>query len=889
MDVYVLATRLRVPPQIHAGVRRQRLIEEMERAVTLHKLIHIAAPVGYGKTTMLAQWARESRYPVAWVSLDREDNDPWGFFRCILTAWAEVQPDVRKATLGLLLGTWMPDMQSVLRAFLNAASEVPGHTVIVLDDVHLIEEPAIHEALEYLLDRLPLMFHFVFASRGEAPLRLARYRAHNEVLDLNALDLQFLAGETSEFLNSLTDLELPQNEVERLHHGLEGWAAGLQLVALALRHPGQTPAAVEITGRHGFISDYLNEDVLAQIPDDIRRFMFQTSILETLCGPLCNALTGRTDGQEMLESLVRRNLFVVELDHQREWFRYHRLFADVLQEELRRRFPDEVAELHRRAAAWYLAHELPEQAFKHAVAGGDVDGVIQVIDRHAYVKLLGGEVATLRRWMETIPDEWRAGHPILDLPRAGLMMFAGEFDACADCIDGVERGLLQLENDDARQQLARVSALRCFVACFRNDLALAETYADMALRDLPQYDLTFRAGICGALGDTYRRNGYWEQAKQSYQRTLDFSDSPAFRFESAHVFGALADLDLRQGLLRSAAAYWRRALATCQDPQNWGKVPLPVIGWVYVRSAEIHYEWNQLEEAWTRLSHGLEHAEAGREAKSMLAGYLLATRLKMAEGDIETASGYLERARPLLDEAPVQDWISHFDRCQLELWLAQDRLRAALHWSDAMLLDDEVEQRPESEVTRLAIARVLIITGHRTSLERALATLERLQEDADSEGRSGITLEAAALQALAAWQHGDRAGAMTALERSLRLAEPEGYVRLYIDLGLPMARLLQEARSRKVMPEYVEHLLGSFGDGLHTSLPDTDLLPEPLTQRELEILDLLASGLTNREIATRLFISQQTVKKHAGNIYGKLGVRRRTEAVARARDLDILS
>jgi LuxR family maltose regulon positive regulatory protein len=415
----------------------------------------------------------------------------------------------------------------------------------------------------------------------------------------------------------------------------------------------------------------------------------------------------------------------------------------------------------------------------------------------------------------------------------------------------------------------------------------AETYADQALRELPEEDLTFRLGIYGALGDTYRRNGRWKEAQECYLKVLDFAHAPIVPVQSVHVFGALADLDLRQGHLREAAAYWRKALAVIHERENWGRLPLPAIGWVFIRMGEILYEWNELAEAWDYVSRGLEPAELGGDVRAMIAGHLLAGRLKLTAGDTAAAAEYLERARPLMENAPFPDWISRFGRLQLECWLAQDRLRAAVDWADAMLGGDAREGRPESEEAQLAMARVLIVKGDAPSLVRALALLEGLLQTAEAAGRAGVQIEALALQALADWRRGDRAGALTSLERALRLAEGEGYVRLFADLGLPMARLLQEARSRAVLPEYVAMLLAAFGTDLAFSTPAEQPLPEPLTHREREILELVAAGLTNREIADELVISLQTVKKHACNIYGKLGVRSRTEAAARARELDL--
>jgi LuxR family maltose regulon positive regulatory protein len=394
--------------------------------------------------------------------------------------------------------------------------------------------------------------------------------------------------------------------------------------------------------------------------------------------------------------------------------------------------------------------------------------------------------------------------------------------------------------------------------------------------------------IYGALGDSYRQNGRWEEAKAWYLKALGFPAAPVIRVESAHVFGALADLELRQGRLRDAAGHWSKALAAIQDRENWGRLPLPVIGWVYLRVGELQYERDELPEAWDNLSRGLERAELGGDVRALIAGSVIAGRLKLTEGDAEAAAQYLERARTLLVEAPFPDWTSRFERCQIDLWLAQDRRRSAVAWAEETLRAGALEARPESEVAQLALARVFIVKGDAPARDRALALLTRLLRAAEAEGRTGIQIEALALRALAHWQGGDRAGAMVSLEHALRLAEPEGYLRLFADLGHPMSRLLQEARSRDVMPEYVARLLAACETDRGPAGASAGALPELLSVRELEVLKLIAAGLTNREIASALVISPETVKKHTGSIYGKLGVRGRTEAAVKARSLDVL-
>jgi LuxR family maltose regulon positive regulatory protein len=887
MESALLATKLRIPPNPHHAVSRARLIDALERGIPDYKLILLSAPAGYGKTTLLAQWSHASRFPIAWLSLDEEDNELDRFLRYLLTAWEEVQPGVKKSPFGILLGALSPNMEAVQSAFINAANDAPNHIVFVLDDYHLIEEPSIHETLTFLLDHLPPTLHFVLGGRGEPPLPLARYRARRQLLELRSEELQFLPEETADFFNAVMGLDLSHDEVVRLQAQLEGWIAGLQLAALTLqRHVGGLDTLI-ISGKHRFIADFLSEDVLTPLAAELRQFLLQTSILEHLCSSLCDAVTGRADSQGMLELVERENLFLVPLDDNRQWFRFHRLFADFLQEELKRRHPNQVGELHRRSARWYLDHDLPEPAFRHAVEGHEVDLVIQLLERYLTEKLFGGEPNVVMHWLDSLPEAWYSDYPVLGLAQASFLIATGEMDACARFLDEVEQRLELAESEDMPWQLARVTAIRCFIACFRNDLPLAEEYAYQALRDLPEEDHYFRADIYQALGDTYRGNGRWAEARHSYLRVFDY-DQPAFSVRPVHVYGALADLALRQGRLRDADGYWRQALQSIQQRQKWGRLPLPLIGWVYIRMGEILYEWNELAEAWEHLSQGLERAELGGDVRALIAGYLIAGRAKLTEGDIEAAVAYLERARPLVEKTHFPDWTRRFERFQLELWLAQERLRAAIDWADRMVYSRVLEERPGGKIAQLAIARSLVVKGDGLSLERASTLLDHLRQAAETEGRSGIQIEALALQALALWKRGEHADAMTSLERALRLAEPEGYVRLFADLGLPMARLLQEARARGVMPGYVATLLAAYGADSFPE-PLAAPLPEPLTPREQEVLELMAAGLSNREIGEALVISPETVKKHTGNIYGKLDVGNRTEAVARARELDLLA
>ena len=756
MDTMLLATKVRVPPPPHDAVPRTRLLDALEHAIPRYRLMLLSAPAGYGKTTLLAQWARTSGHPTAWLSLGAEDNDLERFLRVLLVAWQQIQPRVRESPLGLLLGGLSPDTATVLAAFINVANVVPAHLVFILDDYQLIDDPAIHHALTWLLDRLPPTLHICLACRADPPLPLARYRARHQVLELRTAALQFGPDETADFLERRMGLALTHTAAAAVHTGTEGWITGVQLVGLALR---QFPAGeqIAVSGTQRFIADYLSEEVVARLPEAHRHFLLQTSILEQLCGSLCDAVTEGRDGQTTLERLERGNLFLVPLDDSRAWYRYHALFADFLRAELQHRLPDHVTDLHRRAARWFLAQDLPDQAFRHAVAGDDVTLVTQLVERYVYAKLLGGEFRVVQSWIDALPAAWTAAYPALGLARARVLAATGAVEACLSCVDAIEQQLMPAEGQQAREQLAKVTAVRCFIACMQNDLERAEVLADRALRELPPDDLGFRPGIYGVLGDSYRQHGRWEDARAAYLRVLDFTAAPAVRVRSVHFYGALADLALRQGQLHDAAAYWRRALVAMDEPLLWGRVPLPLMGWVGVRLAEVLYEWNDLPQAREHLAHGLERAELGGDVRALVAGYLLAGRLALTGGDIAAAAAYLERVRPLAEQAPFADCVSGYEAFQLRLWLVQDRRRAAVGRADELLRGAALIGRVEGERAQLAAMHALIVAGDVPALEQAQALLRPLFRDVDAAGRAGLQIEALALQALAHWRRGDTA------------------------------------------------------------------------------------------------------------------------------------
>jgi LuxR family maltose regulon positive regulatory protein len=884
MRPLLLATNIRIPPARVSWLERPRLVDALNEYVFDRALTLVSAPAGYGKTTLVSQWAR-GRDPrtIAWVSLEATENDPERFLRYLVAAWDQAQPGVLESPVGLLLGSMSPDLDAVLEHFINTAAARDAELVFVLDDLHVIESEAALRALTFLIDHLPYSVHIVATSRGEPDLPLARFRARGALSELTAADLAFDLDETRGLLSrhaaGLTDEQLA--EVQRQ---LDGWAAGLQLIGQARQWGADPERALAAGGRQRFMADYLQQEIIDLLPEEQRRFLLQTSILDRLCGDLCDQVTGQPGSQRLLESLERDGLFLLPLDDTRTWFRYHPVFAGVLRDTFERDAPELAASLRQRAAHWHLEQQMPEEAFAHALACRAIDLLVRISEDYTVIKLESGEMHTVAAWVEQIPETWYREHPPLNLLRVPYLIYSGAFEEGAKLLEESERWLKSASDAHGQSLLGKIATARCAIACFLNDLPLAETYASAALRDLSPDDRFFRASVYHALGETYARNAFWEKAADLLKRSLAIRHEPSYAIRSVHIYGALADLELRQGQLAAADAYWQKALEVIESREAWGRLPIPVTGWIAVRMAELCYERNQLDEAATLLERGLELAQLGGDPRSLLAGNLLAARIALTRHDLATAEMHLERTRAIVQQAHFSDWTARFERMQIEVWLAQDRLRAIAQWVDDQRAFPAGIPLADPDIARLTLARALIILGGYERLTGARAILRELAVIAESQGRLGIQIEAAALDALALQAMGDRPGARIALERAVRLASAEGHIRLIADLGPPMQALLHEADARAVLPDNLRQILTACGQ----EADHRDALIEPLSDRERQVLALVAAGLTNAEMAERLFISPETVKKHTSSIYAKLAVRRRTEAVARARSLGLL-
>jgi LuxR family maltose regulon positive regulatory protein len=878
MDGQLLAINTRIPPRRPGLVSRPRLIEAIEAALDGTSIVLISAPAGSGKTTLLTDWAHATNRSVAWLTVEPEQNDPELLLRYLAIAWKAVDPEVGQATAGLMLESMEPDVELATRALANFAARASTPVTFALDDLHLIQDSAACATLTFLIEHLPPEFKLVAACRSEPALPLSRWGVRGRMRELGPSELAFRIEETRQFVETTLVRDVDEDELAVLQATTEGWVAGLRLCT------GEGPAGSGPRARRE-IGDYLGDEVLAGLDPATRRFLLQVSVLDRLSGPLCDAVTGGTASQAALDRLERENLFLQPLDADRTWYRLHPLLVEALRRELAMSTGLDEPVLHARAAQWFLEQRVVDEAFQHAVAGGDPRLVAQIAESYVVIKLESGEYRTVQGWVESVPDDWYAACPELNFLRIAFLVFSGDIEGSIAIMNELDTRL-ELDSSDAAVRLsAKMAVARCAIACFQDEVPTAEAYAARALRDLDAEDVTFRANTHHALADTYRRHGRWDEAMRHYRQVLDLAHDPAFPLRSAHVYGAVADLELRQGHLHEAARLWQKAIAAIQRQESWGRLPVPIIGWAYIRYAELLYEWNLLDDAARELERGLERAELGGDGRAMIAGYLLASRLRMAAGDLPAAGNYLKQAEALWEHAPYPEWLSKLDRTRALIFVHQGDAAAARAWWIRTRSSAELARRPENQEVYLGLAHLLTVFGGDADQADARLILTDQLDQAETEGRLGIEVEALALLAMAHLAEGDDAEALIAMERALRVAEPEAPVRLFLDLGAPLGELLHKAERRRVLSPYGARLRAASMRPI--SRPASQLV-EPLSERELEILRLAAAGLTNRETGDRLYISAETVKTHLGNVYAKLGVHRRTEAAARARDLGLL-
>jgi LuxR family maltose regulon positive regulatory protein len=882
----LLSTKLhpsRARPKL---VARPRLIESLTRDPG-RRLTLLSAPAGFGKTTLLNEWTRgqaRDGASVAWVSLDEGDNDPVRFLSYLVAALRRTgEEGFGEGVLAALRSPEPPRMEVVLGALINELAELSGEIAIILDDYHAIDSESVHRIVTFLLERLPEGVHLVISGRVDPPLPLARLRARGQMTEPHAADLRFTLEETSAFLGDAMGLELSADDVAALEGVTEGWIAALQLAALSMSKRKDIPGFIRsFSGGHRDVFDFLAEEVLERQTERVQSFLLETSILGSLSGPLCDALTGRNDGQHTLERLERENLLVVPLDDERCWYRYHHLFADFLRGRLT---PERLAPLHLRASEWYEGSGLVAEAVGHALSAGDHERAARLMERGIGQTWYRGEVVTLLGWLRKLPKETMLRRPLLLVWYAAALMLVGRLDGVESLLREAE-GAVGADGVAPQHLLATAAAVRSLHARLRGDPPSAIEHARRALALLPEDNLDPRPFAAISLAQAYQAAGDLEAAITAFTEAGALGRAAGHDYVALSAMASQAHLQLARGRLREANDILRRALGFAAER---GSELLPAMGSVRIGMGELCYEWDDLEAAARHLTEGVELAGRTGDFEILMWGHVALSQVRWARGDAEGALAAAREAERVAQSSGTDHAIVDAAVWKARLYLMSGDLAAASSEQERAAGAGEV-RRYSRELERIILARLLVA---RNESDEALRLLAQLHETAQTTGR---TIEILALQALALQAKGEKERAASTLAEALVLAEPEGYVRTFVDEGPPMAELLSgvlEARQRgrldpPVPAHYLRKLLAALERDATGAASPVAGLPEPLSERELEVLQLIAAGKTNRRIASELFVSVGTVKTHINNLYRKLDAHSRTQALARARDLKLL-
>ena len=865
------------------------------------KLILISVPAGFGKTTLLSEWVAGCGRPVAWVSLDKADNDPARFWAYVIFALQTAHPNVGEAALAALQSPQPPPIEMPLTSLINEIAEIPDPLVLVLDDFHMITGHQVHDGITFLVDNLPPQMHLVLSSRANPPWPLARMRARREITELRVDDLRFTPAEAAAFLNDVMGLGLSAEEIATLDTRTEGWIAGLQMAALSMQGRTDVTAFIKaFSGSHRFVLDYLVEEVLDRQSSAIQAFLLKTSILDRLTALLCDVVTDSNDSQTILIQLEQANLFLVPLDDERRWYRYHRLFADLLRSRLQQTQADQVPTLHCRASEWYEKNDLIAEAVSHALTAGDIERVARLVEGNALAMMDRGELTTLVGWLDALPDEVVCSRPWLCVAHAWVLAYAGQADAVEPLLRDAEKALDGFDQaakaDVEGQRIAgHIAAIRTYVAGLRGDMSRSAELAREALERLSEEDLMARGWTALMLGFALRYKGDLVGAAHALAEATAISQMAGDSHVVMLVLCELAALQFLQGRLHKAAATCRDALQSADEYARRGGQRLPVTGYAYARMSNVLREWNDLEAALRHAREGLELCKQWRQADALLEGYIHLARALQAIGDADGALSAIQEAKQVASD--VSPWfVVYAEAYEARLWLAQGDVATAALWAQESGLSIDDDLSFQYEFIYRTLARILVTQSRSDPtgrlLDEALGLLAQLLQVVEVVGAMGSAIEILVLQAMALQAQGEGDQALTALERALSLAEPEGFVRIFIDEGAPMGRLLRQAIAHGSAADYAGKLLAALEketkDERQIEQPCPSPLVEPLSERELEVLRLLTTHLSSTEIAKELCISVNTTRSHIKNIYSKLNVHRRVEAIQRAEELELL-
>jgi LuxR family maltose regulon positive regulatory protein len=875
MSAPILATKLFIPPPRPKVVLRPRLIERLNEGLSAGgKLTLISASAGFGKTTLVSEWIASCQRPVAWLSLDEGDNDPARFLIYLVAALQKIAANIGAGAMAVLQSPQPPSTESILTALLNEITTLSGNFVIVLDDYHVVDSKPVDEALAFLLVHLPPQMHLVIATREDPHLPLARLRARGQLTELRAADLRFTPAEAAEFLNRMMGLNLSPEDITVLESRTEGWIAGLQLAALSMQGcQDATHFIKSFTGSHHFVLDYLIEEVLGHQSENIQNFLLRTSILNRMCGSLSDAVLSDTSasGQETLEYLEHANLFIVPLDNERRWYRYHHLFAELLRQRLQQ--SGNVAEYHIRASQWYEDNGLELEAFQHAAAANDIERAARLIQGKGMPLHVRGAQVPVLNWLESLPTAALDERPMLWVMYAGALTTVGQTSGVEQKLKAAEAALQGAELDiDTRDILGRIANNRATLAFIQYHADTAIVQARRALEYLRPDNLPVRNISTWALGAAYQQKGDRTAASRALTEAISISQTIGHTFVTKLATMGLGRVQETENRLYLAAETYRHAL------ELFGEYPLPSACEAHLGLARICYEWNDLYAA---EQHGQQSLRLAQQWDRVIDRFIVCevflARLKLARGDADGAAAILAETEQSVRQHNFVNRIPDVVAQQVIVLLHQGNLDAAAHLA-------QTHELPFSQ------ALVYLAQGDPSA---ALSVLEPLRQQMEAKGWADELLKVMVLQTIALHAHGEKDKAAQLLGEALALAEPGGYVRIFVDEGEVMRSLIEKLSCQRDHPlsGYMDKLLAAFAQPVSTpsstSMRQKSDLVEPLSNRELEVLRLLRSELSGPEIAQQLIVSLNTVRTHTKNIFHKLGVKNRRAAVRRAEELTL--
>jgi len=884
MKTSLLDTKLYIPSLRPEFITRTRLLNLIEAGLQ-GKLTLISAQAGFGKSTLVAMWARESKALLGWVSLDAQDNDPVLFLTYIFTAINSVA-QVGDSVLAEIQSSQRPSDEAILKVWINELANHSEVLTLVLDDYHVIENPTIHQLVEFFLEHSPPNFRLIMITRSDPNLQMARIRASGQLTEIREADMRFTESEVSEFLESVMGIHLSPQNILALERRTEGWVVGLQLAGLALKGRKDIDEFVsDFTGGHQFILDYLTEEVFERQTKEIQDFLIQTCVFERFCASLCDAVTGEQNGESTIEFLNQWNLFVIPLDEYRRWYRYHHLFVELLRYKLDQLPADRVAELHERASLWYAENELISEAVYHAMAAKNFNRAADLIEPVTSLFIGRGEIKTIQNWIEAFPKIFLKKRPRLCITLAWVFNLNNTGIAIEPLLQDAERALDEGRYDETIEAEVRghAATLRGYAALQQNDPPSALQHMTNALAWLPKEDVYMRSIVSFTQGVVLKRGCVWGAAEETLKVSENYGRASGNYSIALGSRIHLIEMLIIQGKLQGAAKHCEDAIEYYL-PLHKGN-SLPNLGFVYTKLGEIQYEWNDLETARENLTHGLELSSRIIAAWAWRRdGLVFLSRLKQVEGDPEAAQKLLNRA--LIVNENMQDLYDKMDMSftQARLWLMQGNLTTAARWQRVILTQSE----KRSELIDVVIAKTLIALGEG---QKALDILSSHYEAAQATGHNLLLIEILVLQASAHLIEKNPMMACTTLVEALSLAEGEGFIRVFVEAGDSIAGMLRQLRQRPedFIPKHKFLISQSYIAQLLAAFSDREDLNSLLNEREVEILCLLAAGKKTPEIAAELYLSNNTIKWHLKNIYSKLDVHNRADAIERGRQLELIS